>query len=120
MMRILLDENLPVRLTRALRALGHDVEHVYTRELSGRPDPEVMALAQSEARFLITSDRRFADARVFAPGTHAGLLFIRLKHPARRALFDKVRMIFETENVESWRGCFVVVSDRKLRVRRPE
>ena len=109
-----------MRLMRALRALGHDVEHVYTRHLSGRPDPEVMALAQAEARFLITSDRRFADVRVFAPGTHTGLLFVRLKHPARRALFEKVRMIFESENVESWSGCFVVASDRKLRVRRPE
>jgi predicted nuclease of predicted toxin-antitoxin system len=103
----------------ALRALGHDVEHVYTKNLSGRPDPEVMALAQAERRFLITSDRRFADARIFMPGTHDGLLFVRLKHPARRALFEKVRAIFESEDVESWHGCFVVASDRKLRVRRP-
>jgi predicted nuclease of predicted toxin-antitoxin system len=104
----------------ALRALGHDVEHVYTKNLSGRPDPEVMALAQSEGRFLITSDRRFADMRVFMPGTHAGLLFVRLKHPARRALFAKVRVLFESEQVESWHHCFVVASDQKLRVRRPE
>lgn len=103
----------------ALRALGHDAEHVYTKNLSGRPDPDVMALAQAEERFLITSDRRFADMRIFMPGTHSGLLFIRLKHPARRALFAKVRTLFATEDVESWSRCFVVASDRKLRVRRP-
>lgn len=118
-MRILIDENLPASLTAALRALGHDVEHVHTKDLSGRPDPDVMALAQREERFLITSDRRFADARLFTPGTHAGVLLIRLKHPRRQALFGKVRAIFESERVESWRGCFVVASDRKLRVRRP-
>lgn len=106
-------------LMRALRALGHDVEHVYTKNLSGHPDPDVMALAQSEERFLITSDRRFADMRVFTPGTHAGLLFVRLKHPARSALFAKVQTLFETEDVQSWHRCFVVASDRKLRVRRP-
>lgn len=117
-MRILLDENLPIRLVAALRALGHDVEHVYTKDLSGRPDPDVMALAQREERFLITLDRRFADARLFTPGTHAGVLFVRLKHPARRALFEKVRSLFEAEDVESWRGRFVVASDRKLRVAR--
>jgi predicted nuclease of predicted toxin-antitoxin system len=120
MMRILIDENLPFRLIRALRALGHDVEHVYTKNLAGRPDPDVLALARAEERLLITSDRRFADMRIFLPGTHPGLLFVRLKHPARRALFEKVRTLFGSEDVESWRGCFVVASDAKLRVRRPQ
>jgi predicted nuclease of predicted toxin-antitoxin system len=115
-MRILLDENLPFRLVSALRALGHDVEHVYTRELSGKPDDDVRAAAQSEDRFLITQDRRFADARVFAQGTHAGLLFVRLKSPGRNALFAKVRTVFVTEDVESWRGRLVVVSGTKVRV----
>jgi predicted nuclease of predicted toxin-antitoxin system len=115
-MRILLDENLPFRLVSALRALGHDVEHVYTRDLSGKPDDDVRAAARAEDRFLITQDRRFADARVFAQGTHAGLLFVRLKSPGRNALFAKVRTVFATEDVESWRGRFVVVSDTKLRV----
>lgn len=108
-----------MRLVRALRALGHDVEHVYTKDLSGRPDPDVMALAQAEERFLITSDRRFADLRIFIPGTHAGLLFVRLKHSARQAVFAKVLALFQTEDVESWSRCFVIASDRKLRVRRP-
>lgn len=30
-MRILLDENLPADLVDVLRALGHDVEHVYSK-----------------------------------------------------------------------------------------
>ncbi|HKR63306.1 MAG TPA: DUF5615 family PIN-like protein [Thermoanaerobaculia bacterium] len=105
---------------RALRALGHDVEHVYTRELSGKSDENVRAVAQAEGRFLITQDRRFADARVFAHGTHAGLLFVRLKSPGRRVLFTRIRALFETEDVESWRECFVVLRETTLRVRRPE
>jgi predicted nuclease of predicted toxin-antitoxin system len=74
-MRILLDENLPANLTGILRALGHDVEHVYSKALSGRPDPDVRALAETEQRMLITQDIRFADARRFtlAP-PHAYLL----------------------------------------------
>ncbi|MEO8378750.1 MAG: DUF5615 family PIN-like protein [Acidobacteriota bacterium] len=119
-MRILLDENLPARLAVALRALGHDVEHVASRNLSGHPDSEVRALAETEDRILITQDIRFADARWFTAGTHSGLVLVRLKSPGRRALFAKVKAIFESENVESWRGCFVVLSDSKLRVRRAE
>lgn len=118
-MQILLDENLPTGLTAALRGLGHDVEHAYTKDLGGHIDPDVRAVAESEERFLITQDIRFADVRAFASGTHAGLLLVRLKHPGRRALFEKVYSVFVSENVESWRGCFVVLSDAKLRVRCP-
>jgi predicted nuclease of predicted toxin-antitoxin system len=118
-MRILLDENLPMRLVATLRALGHDVEHVYTKNLSARPDPDIRATAQSEERFLITQDRRFADTRVFLAGTHPGVLLVRLKSPGRSELFSRIQEIFETNDIESWRGCFVVASDSKLRVRRP-
>lgn len=119
-MRILLDENLPASLVEALRALGHDVEHVYTKDLSGRPDPDVRAVAEAEDRFLIMQDKRFADTRSFIPGTHPGVLFVRLKRPGRRAVRAKVIDAFQREDVESWRGCFVVLTDTKLRVRRPE
>lgn len=119
-MKILLDENLPMRLVRALRALGHDVEHIYSKDLSGKPDHDVRALAYAEDRFLITQDRRFADARVFPLGTHPGILLVRMKSPGRRALYAKIRALFAAEDVESWRGCFAVVSDAKLRVRRPK
>ena len=115
----MLDENLPARLVRALRALGHDVEHVYTRNLSGHADEDVYALAQEEDRFLITQDRRFADARRFAPGANAGVMLVRLKRPGREALFEAIRTTFATADVESWRGCFVVLGASRLRVRRP-
>ena len=118
-MRIKLDENLPADLVPELRSLGHDVESVYTEGLSGRPDPDVWAAAQAEHRILITQDIRFADARMFTPGAHAGFVLVRLKTPGLRALIAKVRFVFATEDVESWPGCFVVLSDSKLRVRRP-
>jgi predicted nuclease of predicted toxin-antitoxin system len=118
-MRILLDENLPTDLIEVLRALGHDVEHVSSRNLSGHPDPDIRVLADSEDRLLITQDIRFADVRDFAAGEHAGLILLRLKEPGLRAILEKLRSAFETNDVESWRGCFVVVSDFKLRVRRP-
>ena len=68
-MRILLDENLPTDLIGVLRALGHDVEHVYSKALSGHPDPDIRALADAEQRLLVTQDIRFADAPLFAPAS---------------------------------------------------
>jgi len=119
-MQILIDENLPNDLVELLRVLGHDVEHVYSKGLSGHPDPDVRALAESENRLLITQDIRFADVRELMPGKHAGFVLVRLKKPGLRAIIEKLLSVFETEDVESWRGCFVVISESKVRVRRPD
>lgn len=32
---------------------------------------------------------------------------------------EDVRAVFQVENVEDWNGCFVVVTEHKIRVRRP-
>jgi predicted nuclease of predicted toxin-antitoxin system len=118
-MKVKLDENLPASLVGDLSALGHDADSVPQEKIQGRPDDEVFAAAQREGRFLVTQDLDFSDVRKFAPGTHHGLLLVRLHGPGRIALRRRVRAIFETEEVASWDRCFVVVTDRKLRVRRP-
>ena len=118
-MRILLDENLPADLIDILEEMGHDAEHVCAKAHSGRPDPDIRRLAEREDRLLITQDIRFADARRFMPGAHAGFVLVRLKQEGLRATIAKLRAVFETEDVESWRGCFVVIGESKIRVRRP-
>ncbi|HEX9406867.1 MAG TPA: DUF5615 family PIN-like protein [Thermoanaerobaculia bacterium] len=119
-MLIKLDENMPIELARELEALGHDVEHVHHEELGGHPDPDIWRAAQSEERLLITQDIGFGDARMFTPGAHSGFVLVRLKSPGRRALIAKLLAVFRTEQVESCSGCIVVLSDSKLRVRRPK
>ena len=118
-MRIKLDENLPVRLVSELAELGHDVDTVRAEHLRGRPDREVWEAAQSDGRFLITQDLDFSDMRQDTPGTHEGLLLVRLTHPGRNALVARVVLLFATENVDLWKGCLVVTTDSKVRVRRP-
>ena len=118
-MKIKLDENLPKRLVSELIQLGHDVDTVGAEQLAGQADERVWRAAQSEARFLITQDLDFSDMRLYTPGTHAGLLLVRLAHPGRNALAERVAAFFLTEPVDQWRGCLVVATDHKLRVRRP-
>ena len=119
-MKIKLDENLPMALAEALRRLGHEVDSVMDEGLAGRDDEAVWAACQAEGRFFITQDLDFSDLRRFLPGRHHGLLIVRLVQPGRRALTSRVRSLFETEAVDSWARGFVVASDRKVRVRRPQ
>ena len=119
-MKIKLDENLPDRLVAVLTGLGHNVDTVRTEQLTGRADPDVWSAAQAAQRFLITQDLDFSDIRRYTPGTHAGLLLVRLTRPGRNALFERVSTVFQTEKVEDWTGCLVVATEQKIRIRRPE
>ena len=115
-MRIKLDENLPLSLASALKVLGHDVHTVGQEDLSGGKDSDLWEAAQRESRFLITQDLDFSDIRRFAPRTHCCLLLVRLRSPARASLIQRVAQVFQKEDVSGWEGCFVVISDHKLRV----
>lgn len=88
--------------------------------LQGAPDPDVWAGSQEAKRFLVTQDLDFSDVREFAPGTHFGILLVRLANPSRRALETYIESLFRAEDVDRWARCFVVATDTKIRVRRPE
>lgn len=118
-MRIKLDENLPATLAASLRLFGHDVHTTAEEGLAGKPDPDIWGAAQRESRFLITQDLDFSDFRTFRPGSHHGILLVRLRSPRRNSLIRRVEEIFSTENVESWQRCFIVATEHKIRIRRP-
>jgi predicted nuclease of predicted toxin-antitoxin system len=118
-MKIKLDENLPRRLASRLAGMGHDVQTVGEEGIAGRVDPVVWEAAQRETRFLITRDMDFSNAQSFVPGSHYGILLIRLRTPSRRALIQRVEDLFREEDVAQWARCFVVATERKVRVRWP-
>jgi len=117
--KIKLDENVPARLARDLGELGHDVETVVGEGLAGCDDGQIWKAVQRELRFLITQDLDFSDIRRFAPGSHAGLLLVRLREPGRSALAEAVRQVFSSQPTADWTGCFVVITEKKLRVLKP-
>jgi hypothetical protein len=118
-MKIKLDENLPETLLATLSDLNHDVDNVRQEGLAGQKDRDVWKATQDAGRFLITQDLDFSDIRRFAPGTHHGLMLVRLRVPGRQALSGRVREVFSKESVESWQRCFVLVTDLKVRVHQP-
>ena len=119
-MKLKLDENLPHGLCSTLASLGHDVHTVHEENLTGHVDAEIWDSAQREGRFLLTQDLDFSDTRKFIPGLHHGLLLVRLNSPSRSDLLFRIGQLFRNENVEDWKGCFVVATDRKIRIQRPQ
>lgn len=117
-MRIKLDENIPSSLADWLRDASHDADTVHQEGLTGKNDATVWEATQTAGRFFITQDLDFSDLRRFKPGAHHGLLLVRLTEPSRRRLIERVQHLFEKEAVETWWGCTVIVTERKIRVRR--
>jgi predicted nuclease of predicted toxin-antitoxin system len=115
-MKIKLDENLPLQLATLLNHLGHNTHTVHDERLLGHTDTQVWEAAQKEARFLITQDLDFSDLRRFLPGSHHGILLVRLRSPSRRNLVDRIVGLFQEENVSDWAHGFVVATERKIRV----
>ncbi len=118
-MRIKLDENIPYSLITDLNNLGHDVDTVINEGLQGKKDPDVWKAAQLSERFFITQDLDFSDIRLFKPGTHCGILLLRLQHPGRMHLINRICTMFINEPVEQWKRCFVIATDTKIRIAKP-
>jgi len=112
--RIKLDENIPTGVKDLLPS--HDVHSVFDEGLAGSEDLVLWEVAQAEGRFLITQDLDFSDLRRFLPGSHAGILLIRLKSPSLEFLMTRIKEVIP-QTLEDWKGCFVVATESKIRVR---
>jgi predicted nuclease of predicted toxin-antitoxin system len=118
-MKIKLDENLPLEVAGLLAGYHHDVHTVPGEKLIGQKDGVIFQAACAEGRLLITQDLDFSDIRRFKPGTHPGVVLMRLHDPNRRKLIERMKHALVSENIETWAGCFVVIGDIRLRVVRP-
>lgn len=115
-MKIKLDENLPLALAPLLAGVGHEVDTVPDEGLSGASDGAVWHKVQEEGRFFITQDLDFSDIRRFRPGSHAGLMLVRLADPGRQALIQHIHAVFVNNDTSGWLGAFIVLTERKLRI----
>lgn len=118
-MKIKLDENLPVTAASRLASLGLDVDTASDEGLCGHNDEDVWSAAQREGRFLVTQDLDFSDSRKFAPGTHHGLLIVRLPDADQWRVGDYLVGWFSLPEATTWSGAVVVATPTKIRVRGP-
>jgi hypothetical protein len=102
-----------------LRELGHDVDTVVQEGLRGQDDEVLWPKVQEAERFLITKDLGFSDERHYPPGTHQGIMVLRLSDDRSLAAAQRLASVFATEAVDTWARCLVIVTDNKVRVRRP-
>jgi predicted nuclease of predicted toxin-antitoxin system len=117
--RVKLDENLPASLGGVLTAHGHDIDTVLDENLAGHPDPDVAAAVKTDDRFLITLDKGFGDIRAYPPGTHPGILVLRLPDESPVAVRQAVTDILNDHRLDDLPGTLTVFHLGRLRIRLP-
>jgi predicted nuclease of predicted toxin-antitoxin system len=114
-----LDENLPVSSAAILASAGHDVDTVGQEGLSGAPDPDVVVAATAAGRILISLDVGLADIRAYPPGSHAGIVVLRLTDQSAAAVTKAISDLAAFTTAESLSGAVAVLQRGLLRIRHP-
>lgn len=117
-MRVKLDENIPRSAPQVLLAAGHDVDTVVDEGLGGASDPQVVADAAADERLLITLDRGLGDIRAYPPGSHAGILVLRLSDQSARTVAAALAELVAGRDLTTLAGTVTVAQRGLLRVRR--
>lgn len=118
-MRLLLDNNLPPRLTQLLTSNGLDAVHVRDMGLARASDADVIRAAHAAARVVVSADTDFGTLLARSGGRSPSVVLIRTTH-SRRA--EQLAQLL-TSNLPSVAdelatGAVVVLTDARLRVRR--
>lgn len=113
-MRILADENFPGDAVAALRAHRHDVLWVRA-DAPGISDREVLGLAQTESRIVITFDKDFGElAFRFGLPASSGIVLFRLSPMSAVGVARIAVAAFATRT--DWAGSFSVVENDRIRM----
>jgi len=115
-MRFKVDEDLPLEVSSRLLAAGYDVSTVRDENMLGASDAEVWEAAQSEARCIVTADKGFADVRVHEPGSHNGVVLLRLGHESRAGYIALIDRLVEEKAIDAVSGSVTVASPAGIRV----
>lgn len=112
------DEDLPQGVADALREAGFDTRTVIEQSLGGASDEDLWPIVQRENRCLVTADKGFANALQRPPGTHAGIVLLRLPRESRRGYSDLARRLVQSGKAGEVSGAIAVVSPDAIRIHR--
>jgi predicted nuclease of predicted toxin-antitoxin system len=120
MWKFLIDEDMPRSAAVVLRDAGHTAEDVRDVGLRGHGDQEIFDYAQARGAILITGDKGFSNTLRFPPGTHAGIIVVRLPNelPTHKANEELLRGLRDLEG-EELTGLLLIIEVGRTRIRRP-
>jgi predicted nuclease of predicted toxin-antitoxin system len=115
-----LDENIPASTALVAVDIGHDVATVIGENLIGATDADVLSASTRDERILVTLDRGFGDLRAYPPGTHGGIVVLRVDSHDAGLVAEALRSFLANDQLGDLTGCITVIRGHLVRIRRPE
>jgi predicted nuclease of predicted toxin-antitoxin system len=78
----------------------------------------VVAVATAEGRVLVTLDRGLGDIRAYPPGSHTGIIVLRLSDQSAPAVTEAISELADGAELEALAGAVSVLQHGLLRIRR--
>lgn len=114
-MKLLIDENVSRRIAERLQTDGHEV--ILGQQVAqGRPDHEVLALANQMGAIVLTEDNDFSDLAIHQQLPSEGIILLRLSGMERQLQPDYVAQVIAA-NATMLAGSFTVITPTGVRSR---
>lgn len=117
-MRFLVDHNLSPGVANLLRSVGHDAVHTGDIELAAATDMEILEVARTESRVIMSADTDFGTLLAARRTARPSLVLIRLRSPRRAGELAELlvaNLDAVTEDLDE--GAIVVLEDERVRIR---
>jgi predicted nuclease of predicted toxin-antitoxin system len=98
-MRIKLDESLPSSIVGLLEKRCIEADTVIGEKLQGASDSRVLEAARQTDRLLLTLDRGFGDIRRYPPGTHPGIIVLRLEDQSASSVATAIENLLDAHDL---------------------
>lgn len=114
--KILADENVSPKVVAYLRNCGLDVLDVKEQKWFGKTDVDILHIAYSQKRFVLTHDSDFGDLAMNEGAPCYGVLYLRLKDLKPNHVIHVCRRLVE-KDFELEPGTILVITDSRVRMR---
>lgn len=108
-LKYLADENLGIRVPVFLRSLGLDITSI-AEDYPGASDIQVLKLANTQDRILITLDKDFGELVYKERLIHPGIIFLRLKDESIKNKMHVLRRVLKSN--KNYYGKFTVLRQK--------
>ena len=116
-LKFLADENLFPQVVAYLRKSGHDVKGIRDAGFAQITDDEIMKIAATEERSIITFDKHFGDILRYPPQNLPGIILTRIHLPLLEDIFYALSNLFKSYHGNSFQGRLVVLTKSGYRIR---
>jgi len=117
-LKLLIDENVPLKLAMKLLELYPNSIYVLNSHLKGKSDKYLFEYAKKNKFIMLTYDTDFLDILSYPLENSPGRIILRYKNLRISEILEKTLKALETLKGKNLNNSIVVISNNKIRIKR--